>query len=416
MNTEAPPFKPVPSMTLAAAQDRVDHHRRELQQAERDLARLQVRQLTKTTPPPLVVQRQQARCTYCTGYHPSYAGIGGCIMKSPCAICGGDHKAGKRGENHARFIRAQRRAAGSEVSSPPTSPTGSIDQGGSIVQSGSVDDDTATCGRCSDDEPDIEPEPDSDVQVAAAARASIAAAAAAEPSWTEVVRGKRGQALQKRSAQGEMRTGPKPQPGPAPQHRPAQLQPGWSAYGYPVGQRPNAKPNSNQRSAQGERDSNVPTEPNPPPDTEQAALPAFYRQSVKTAEVPRLRVQNRQAGRDFTGANLDPGDFPYRGRPGCSCCGDSTPADVSYAPRIYDSMHGAPLDCGYRNVYVCGKCMLKKPAYKDIFTGHRMLRAPDARSPDARTRHFRRCIDILPGRSSARAGAGTHGDRSGRTK
>ena len=27
--------------------------------------------------------------------------------------------------------------------------------------------------------------------------------------------------------------------------------------------------------------------------------------------------------------------------------------------------------------------MLKKPAYKDIFTGHRMLRAPDARSPDA---------------------------------
>ena len=64
----------------------------------------------------------------------------------PCSICGGDHKAGARGEGHAKAMRKQKAAAaeahaesacaesssssGSSASSTPSSPRGAGDQGG----------------------------------------------------------------------------------------------------------------------------------------------------------------------------------------------------------------------------------------------------------------------------------------------
>ena len=332
MDTTARPFVPV---QLAAAQDRVETLRRELRQAEQEVSRLQWQDSTKTIPPSS--QKQQTRCTYCTGYHPSYAGIGGCTMKSICSICGGNHKAGKRGENHARVVRAQRRAAGSEVSSPPSSPAESAEQGGSIDNKDPVDPEPASCGRCSDDEPNIESEPD--MQDAAAACVSEAA----ELSWIDVVRGKRGN--DKRSSAGGKRTGGAPPPPPPRVDRPEldsaqRLRPGWSAYGYPAGQRP-----ANKR----------------------------VDKSAAESAAHHARPQDRHTG--GRPPDFDPGDFPHRGKPGCSCCGDSTPSFLHFAQKAFDSLDGHPVDYGYRFVCVCDQCIEHKPAYKHMFTATRCLHA-----------------------------------------
>ena len=59
----------------------------------------------------------------------------------PCSICGGDHKAGKRGEGHAKAMHCAKASGASSAgalssssasasSTCPSTPTGAGDQGG----------------------------------------------------------------------------------------------------------------------------------------------------------------------------------------------------------------------------------------------------------------------------------------------
>ena len=103
---------------LAAARDRVQQQTVLLAVAQRQLSELEKChgcpspvEFKVCAPDPIMPHNtpsyKSARCRYCTGHHPSFAGIGGCTQKKPCSICGGNHKAGKRGEGHARAMRSQ---------------------------------------------------------------------------------------------------------------------------------------------------------------------------------------------------------------------------------------------------------------------------------------------------------------------
>ena len=70
----------------------------------------------------------------------------------------------------------------------------------------------------------------------------------------------------------------------------------------------------------------------------------------------------------------DDDEFPYRGRPGCACCGDQRPVLLRRTEDIYSSMTGPPdRDC-YRNVQVCLLCIIDNPKYKEMFPVARILR------------------------------------------
>ena len=91
------------------------------------------------------------------------------------------------------------------------------------------------------------------------------------------------------------------------------------------------------------------------------SLPAFYKQSFEA------RV-DRHHRHDQWGRDRDPGDFPYRGRPGCSRCGDSVPTMLHRRPTLYLNLSGWPEEDSYKNVFVCTQCKSAKPAYDEMFS------------------------------------------------
>ena len=93
MNVTAAPFSPKKSKQLAAARLLVSSIQAELEAAKAALTELEFAENCLPCKPRL--ETAVKRCTYCTGRHSNYAGIGGCTEKSPCSICGGAHKAGK---------------------------------------------------------------------------------------------------------------------------------------------------------------------------------------------------------------------------------------------------------------------------------------------------------------------------------
>ena len=147
MNPLAPPFN-LADAELTTARGLVEHLRQVLSKAERALERLEGPQPAPRQPASTPASSHPT-CAYCTGRHPNFAGIGGCPHKAPCSICGGDHKAGKRGANHARVMRARRATtststpASTSSPSPPTSssvpPGNSSDQGGCSQSERSVE-------------------------------------------------------------------------------------------------------------------------------------------------------------------------------------------------------------------------------------------------------------------------------------
>ena len=105
----------------------------DLIKAQRALARLERWQTSSTTAAVPPKTKTCTPCKYCTGLYPSFAGIGGCTKMKPCSICGGDHKAGKRGEGHAKAMQKQKAAAagaraGSVSSSSSSTSSGSASQ------------------------------------------------------------------------------------------------------------------------------------------------------------------------------------------------------------------------------------------------------------------------------------------------
>ena len=82
-----------------------------------------------------------------------------------------------------------------------------------------------------------------------------------------------------------------------------------------------------------------------------------------------------RGGRDKSCVELDPGDFPCRGRPGCSCCGSSMPQILASKPPDYDSLTGPPIDDSYRNVYVGNCCLDARAEYRAIFKRVRIQHA-----------------------------------------
>ena len=209
---------------IAAARELVAHRRADLIKAQQALARLERRQTSSTT----AAAKTCLPCKYCTGLHPSFAGIGGCTKMKPCSICGGDHKAGARGEGHAKAMRKQKAAAaearaesaraesssssGSSASSTPSSPRGAGDQGGIPKISSEV-----LQGERSRETPDPEPAPapkaapaqDSGraAQDCVEAEPKPATEPASDPPWIQVVRGGK-----RSAAQGKERTGHDPGP------------------------------------------------------------------------------------------------------------------------------------------------------------------------------------------------------------
>ena len=63
----------------------------------------------------------------------------------------------------------------------------------------------------------------------------------------------------------------------------------------------------------------------------------------------------------------DDDEFPYRGRPGCACCGDQKPVLLRRTEDCYSSMTGPPDRDSYRNVQVCSLCVVDNPEYDEMF-------------------------------------------------
>ena len=94
----------------------------------------------------------------------------------------------------------------------------------------------------------------------------------------------------------------------------------------------------------------------------------------RQARQAKSRESEHKAKTDPRGhQHLDPGDFPHRGKPGCSRCGDSTPTQLCNKPKVFSTLQGPPDDDSYRNVYVCNGCMKAKAAYAEIFTKRQVL-------------------------------------------
>jgi len=329
---------------IAAARELVAHRRADLIKAQQALARLERRQTSSTT----AAAKTCPPCKYCTGLHPSFAGIGGCTKMKPCSICGGDHKAGARGEGHAKAMRKQKAAAAearaesaraessssssSSASSTPSSPRGAGDQGGIPEISSEV-----LQGERSREAPDPEPAPapkaapaqDSGraAQDCVEAESKPATEPASDPPWIQVVRGGK-----RSAAQGKERTGHDPGP--------PKLAPQAQRFQVDI-----TDPKRWQRFA-----------------------------ADRQARQAKSRESEHKAKTDPRGhQHLDPGDFPHRGKPGCSRCGDSTPTQLCNKPKVFSTLQGPPDDDSYRNVYVCNICMKKKAAYAEIFTERKFL-------------------------------------------
>ena len=63
----------------------------------------------------------------------------------------------------------------------------------------------------------------------------------------------------------------------------------------------------------------------------------------------------------------DDDEFPYRGRPGCACCGDQKPVLLRRTEDCYSSMTGPPDRDSYRNVQVCSLCVVDNTEYDEMF-------------------------------------------------
>ena len=186
MNVAAAPFSPKTSSRLAAARLLVSSTQAELEAAKTALTELEFAENCQPCKPQLAAPVK--RCTYCTGRHSNYAGIGGCTEKSPCSICGGAHKAGKRGANHARVVRALRRAAsaGSDSSSASSAPASPASSGGCADQGGCNDDAFPPLAGTTPGSPTAKPAPEA-VRVQSSVDKALAESQPDNP-WVTVAR------------------------------------------------------------------------------------------------------------------------------------------------------------------------------------------------------------------------------------
>jgi len=70
----------------------------------------------------------------------------------------------------------------------------------------------------------------------------------------------------------------------------------------------------------------------------------------------------------------DDGEFPYRGRPGCACCGDQKPVLLRRTEDCYSSMTGPPDRDSFRNIQVCMLCVVDNPEFDEMFPVGRIYR------------------------------------------
>lgn len=330
---------------LAAAQLRLDGLRHHPGQAE-DVQRCQAAQGHPVLRPVLT-------CTWCkkTG-HKNFNGIGGCPGKYPCSICGDlDHN----GKYHRKYGRktmpvktAQNSgtrdssACASSYNSAPSSPRSQLSDQGEPMSSS---DELHQTGII---------QPDKSVQ-------HVSQHTAAPKRACDVAQPTRQFQLPSVPTVPEKSTG-----GSARQEEriSSAIKPGYNAYGRPIKRPRQPTPVHKERSSEAQGDSQrTGQSPVQSPRPTGDHIPAFYKGS----------------GKSYSGSNrrhrppdLKPDLFPYRQRPGCSCCGDQETDALWFTPVVYEDAGEHQLSDGYKHVSLCSMCVQSRPAWTKMFTTLRM--------------------------------------------